>query len=162
MTMGKDLPGQELSKRRAQERDLGGRQRLPARDHPDATSLRSTSATGAGTVLAALALQEFETFDTTNVRTAIERVAARLGNTPPICRQCQRRAPLAAPPLDRFGPARSSRIEPPRPRCLQFSLCGLFPARQGWGFTRRKVLTFLEFLFTPEERSLRRLRARRT
>jgi hypothetical protein len=45
----------------------------------------------------------------TNVRTAIERVAARLGNTPPICRQ---RAPLAAPPLDRFGPARSSRIEP--------------------------------------------------
>jgi hypothetical protein len=43
---------------------------------------------------------------------AIERVAARLGNTPPICRQCQRRAPLGAPPLDRVGPARSSRIEP--------------------------------------------------
>jgi DNA topoisomerase IB len=48
----------------------------------------------------------------TNVRAAIERVAARLGNTPPICGQYQRRAPLAAPPLDRFGPARSSRIEP--------------------------------------------------
>src|SRR5690606_21089205 len=47
----------------------------------------------AGTVLAALALQEFEEFDSEakakkNVRTAIERVAARLGNTPTICRKC--------------------------------------------------------------------------
>jgi DNA topoisomerase-1 len=49
--------------------------------------------TWAGTVLAAMALQEFETFDTAakakkNVRAAIERVAARLGNTPTICRKC--------------------------------------------------------------------------
>ncbi len=49
--------------------------------------------TWAGTVLAALALQEFESFDTEargkkNVRAAIERVAARLGNTPTICRKC--------------------------------------------------------------------------
>ena len=49
--------------------------------------------TWAGTVLAALALQEFETFDTQtmakkNVRAAIERVATRLGNTPTICRKC--------------------------------------------------------------------------
>src|SRR3954447_4971760 len=49
--------------------------------------------TWAGTVLAALALQEFETFDTEakakkNVRAAIERVASRLGNTPTICRKC--------------------------------------------------------------------------
>jgi hypothetical protein len=49
--------------------------------------------TWAGTVLAALALQEFENFDTQakvkkNVRAAIERVAARLGNTPTICRKC--------------------------------------------------------------------------
>ncbi len=49
--------------------------------------------TWAGTVLAALALREFETFDgeagaKKNVRTAIESVAGRLGNTPTICRKC--------------------------------------------------------------------------
>jgi DNA topoisomerase-1 len=49
--------------------------------------------TWAGTVMAALALQEFEAFDTQaaqkkNIRQAIERVAARLGNTPTICRKC--------------------------------------------------------------------------
>jgi len=49
--------------------------------------------TWAGTVLAALALQEFEAFDTQagvkkNVRAAIERVSQRLGNTPTICRKC--------------------------------------------------------------------------
>ena len=49
--------------------------------------------TWAGTVLAAMALQEFETFDSQakakkNVRAAIERVASRLGNTPTICRKC--------------------------------------------------------------------------
>jgi len=49
--------------------------------------------TWAGTVLAALALREFERFDSTaqakrNVVAAIERVAKRLGNTPAICRRC--------------------------------------------------------------------------
>ncbi len=49
--------------------------------------------TWAGTVLAALALQECRSFDTQasakkNLRDAIERVAARLGNTPTICRKC--------------------------------------------------------------------------
>jgi DNA topoisomerase-1 len=49
--------------------------------------------TWAGTVLAALALREFEGFDTEaaakrNIRAAIERVAARLGNTPTVCRKC--------------------------------------------------------------------------
>jgi DNA topoisomerase I len=49
--------------------------------------------TWAGTVMAALALQEFEQFDTKatqkkNLKDAIERVAARLGNTPTICRKC--------------------------------------------------------------------------
>jgi DNA topoisomerase-1 len=46
-----------------------------------------------GTVLAAMALSEFAAFDTKalakkNVRAAIERVAARLGNTTTICRKC--------------------------------------------------------------------------
>jgi DNA topoisomerase I len=49
--------------------------------------------TWAGTVLAALALQEFEQVDTKatqkkNIKAAIERVSARLGNTPTICRKC--------------------------------------------------------------------------
>jgi DNA topoisomerase-1 len=46
-----------------------------------------------GTVLAALALQEFQSFDTQavvkkNIKAAIEHVASRLGNTPTICRKC--------------------------------------------------------------------------
>jgi DNA topoisomerase-1 len=49
--------------------------------------------TWAGTVMAALALQEFEAFDTKatqkkNLKEAIERVSSRLGNTPTICRKC--------------------------------------------------------------------------
>jgi DNA topoisomerase-1 len=46
-----------------------------------------------GTVIAAIALQEFEKFDSQagakrNIRDAIQKVAARLGNTPTICRKC--------------------------------------------------------------------------
>ncbi len=49
--------------------------------------------TWAGTVLAAMALQEFEAFDSEagakkNIVEAIESVAARLGNTPSVCRKC--------------------------------------------------------------------------
>jgi DNA topoisomerase-1 len=49
--------------------------------------------TWAGTVLAAMALAEMKSFDSAaqakrNLRTAIERVAGRLGNTPTICRKC--------------------------------------------------------------------------
>jgi DNA topoisomerase-1 len=49
--------------------------------------------TWAGTVMAALALQEFEAFDSKatqkkNIKQAIERVSGRLGNTPTICRKC--------------------------------------------------------------------------
>jgi len=49
--------------------------------------------TWAGTVAAAWALQEFEAFDSEaeakrNVVAAIEKVAARLGNTPAVCRKC--------------------------------------------------------------------------
>jgi DNA topoisomerase-1 len=49
--------------------------------------------TWAGTVMAALALQEFEAFDSKatqkkNLKAAIERVSSRLGNTPTICRKC--------------------------------------------------------------------------
>jgi DNA topoisomerase-1 len=49
--------------------------------------------TWAGTVLAAMALNELESFDSAaqakrNLRAAIETVAAKLGNTPTICRKC--------------------------------------------------------------------------
>jgi DNA topoisomerase-1 len=49
--------------------------------------------TWAGTVLAAMALSEMQAFDsaaqaTSNLRTAIEKVSARLGNTATICRKC--------------------------------------------------------------------------
>ena len=49
--------------------------------------------TWAGTVLASMALQEFEAFDSEtqakkNIVAAIERVAEKLGNTPSVCRKC--------------------------------------------------------------------------
>ena len=49
--------------------------------------------TWSGTVLAALALAEYEKVDSQaaakrNVRSAIEAVASRLGNTPTVCRKC--------------------------------------------------------------------------
>lgn len=49
--------------------------------------------TWAGTVLAAVALREFEKFETKsqarkNLVQAIEHVAGRLGNTPSVCRKC--------------------------------------------------------------------------
>jgi DNA topoisomerase-1 len=49
--------------------------------------------TWTGTVLAAMALAEYEIVDSEaaakkNIRTAIESVAARLGNTPTVCRKC--------------------------------------------------------------------------
>src|SRR5262249_61487478 len=49
--------------------------------------------TWAGTVMAALALEQLEPFASAahakrNLRAAIAHVAARLGNTPTICRRC--------------------------------------------------------------------------
>jgi DNA topoisomerase I len=49
--------------------------------------------TWAGTVLAAMTLSELQSFDNAaqakrNLRSAIEKVSARLGNTPTICRKC--------------------------------------------------------------------------
>jgi DNA topoisomerase I len=61
--------------------------------------------TWAGTVLAAVALAEFETFDSEaaakrNLRAAIEKVAARLGNTATICRKCYVHPEIIAAYLD--------------------------------------------------------------
>lgn len=92
-----ELPGQELFQ---YIDDEGERRTIDSGDVND--YLRDISGedvtakdfrTWAGTVLAALALHEFERFDTQaaakrNVKQAIEQVSARLGNTPTICRKC--------------------------------------------------------------------------
>lgn len=61
--------------------------------------------TWAGTVLAAMALNELRAFDSAaqakrNLRSAIENVASRLGNTPTICRKCYVHPELLSSYLD--------------------------------------------------------------
>lgn len=93
----RDLPGQELFQ---YVDDDGNRHAIDSADVND--FLRRISGedytakdfrTWSGTILAALALQEFEKFDSEaqakrNVVRAIESVAEKLGNTPSICRKC--------------------------------------------------------------------------
>jgi DNA topoisomerase-1 len=91
-----DLPGQELFQ---YIDDDGARQTIDSADvnaYLKEISGEEFTAkdfrTWAGTVLAALALQEFETFDSKtqakrNILRAIESVAGQLGNTPAICRK---------------------------------------------------------------------------
>ncbi|AXC48733.1 DNA topoisomerase IB [Paracoccus suum] len=92
-----DLPGQHLFQ---YIDDEGGRHDVSSGDVN--AYLREISGsditakdfrTWTGTVLAALALAEYEQVDSQaaakrNVRDAIEKVSARLGNTPTICRKC--------------------------------------------------------------------------
>ena len=92
-----DLPGQELF----QYIDREGRQQKVSSEDVN-EYLRSIAGsdfsakdfrTWAGTVLAAMALAQFERFDTKkqakkNLVAAIETVAERLGNTPAVCRKC--------------------------------------------------------------------------
>ena len=92
-----DLPGQELFQyvdedgqvRDVTSTDVNEYLREITGDDFTAKDFR----TWAGTVLAALALQEFHAFDTKaeakrNVMSAIRSVAQRLGNTPAVCRSC--------------------------------------------------------------------------
>ena len=93
----RDIPGQELF----QYIDAAGEHRTIGSADVN-TYLREITGqdftakdfrTWAGTLLAAMALQEFEKFDTQtqakkNVVQAIESVAKRLGNTPSVCRKC--------------------------------------------------------------------------
>ena len=92
-----ELPGQELFEYVAEDgatRDVNSadvNEYLRAMTGCDFTA--KDFRTWAGTVLAAMALQEFETFDSQaqakkNIVRAIERVAERLGNTPTVCRKC--------------------------------------------------------------------------
>jgi DNA topoisomerase I len=92
-----DLPGQELFQyvdaagvvRGISSADVNAYLREISGQDVTAKDFR----TWAGTVLAALALRGFEPFDShaaakRNIKSAIESVAARLGNTPTICRKC--------------------------------------------------------------------------
>jgi DNA topoisomerase I len=104
-----DLPGQDLF----QYLDEDGQQQSITSADVNAYLKEITGAditakdfrTWAGTVLAAMALAEFEGFDTQakakkNVRAAIERVSSRLGNTPTICRKCYVHPEVLASYLD--------------------------------------------------------------
>lgn len=92
-----DLPGQELfqyldddgQQQRITSEDVNNYLREIAGAEFSAKDFR----TWAGTVLAAVALRQFERFDTKaqakkNLVAAVERVAERLGNTPSVCRKC--------------------------------------------------------------------------
>ncbi|WP_151632423.1 DNA topoisomerase IB [Noviherbaspirillum aerium] len=93
----RDLPGQELFQYiddDGQQRSIGS---ADVNDYLRAITGEDYTAkdfrTWSGTVLAALALQEYEKFDSDaqakkNVVRAIESVAEKLGNTPSICRKC--------------------------------------------------------------------------
>ena len=92
-----DLPGQELFQYLdddGQPRTIGsGDVNAYLRELTGEDFTAKDFRTWAGTVLAALALQEFEAFDSQaqakkNVVRAIEAVARRLGNTPTVCRKC--------------------------------------------------------------------------
>jgi DNA topoisomerase I len=92
-----DLPGQELFQYLDETGELRGVSSTDVNAYLKAITGRDITAkdfrTWYGTVLAALALQEFQSSDTKvaqkkAVKAAIERVAARLGNTPTICRKC--------------------------------------------------------------------------
>lgn len=92
-----DIPGQHLFQYLD---DDGERQKITSTEvnaYLRRVSGRDVTAkdfrTWTGTVLAALALSEFEAFDSEtaakrNIREAIEKVATTLGNTPAICRKC--------------------------------------------------------------------------
>jgi len=92
-----DLPGQELfqyidadgRRQRVDSDDVNGYLQEISGEEFTAKDFRTWS----GTVLAAVALQELERFEShaqakKNLSRAIENVAGRLGNTPTICRKC--------------------------------------------------------------------------
>jgi DNA topoisomerase-1 len=93
----RDLPGQDLfqyldedgERRTVGSSDVNDYLRTITGEDYTAKDFRTWS----GTVLAAMALQEFEAVDSDtqakkNVVRAIESVAERLGNTPSVCRKC--------------------------------------------------------------------------
>ena len=92
-----DLPGQDLLQYVDEHGEVQQITSNDVNDYLKTISGQDITAkdfrTWAGTVLAAMALSEMQSFDSEaqakrNVRAAIEKVSARLGNTPTICRKC--------------------------------------------------------------------------
>jgi DNA topoisomerase-1 len=92
-----DLPGQELFQFVDDDGECHDVRSEDVNDYLREISGQDFTAkdfrTWAGTVLAAMALREFEKFDTKaqakkNVVAAIEAVAKKLGNTPAVCKKC--------------------------------------------------------------------------
>ena len=92
-----ELPGQELLQYIDEEGNCRDVTSTDVNEYLKEITGRDITAkdfrTWAGTVLAAMALTELESFDSTaqakrNLRAAIEKVSARLGNTSTICRKC--------------------------------------------------------------------------
>lgn len=93
----RDLPGQELFQYIDEEGETHSIDSSDVNEYLRTITGEDYTAkdfrTWSGTVLAALALQEFEKFDSEtqakkNIVRAIESVAEKLGNTPSICRKC--------------------------------------------------------------------------
>jgi DNA topoisomerase-1 len=93
----RDLPGQDLFQYLDEDGERHTVGSADVNDYLRAITGEDYTAkdfrTWSGTVLAALALQEFEAVDSDaqarkNVVRAIESVARRLGNTPSVCRKC--------------------------------------------------------------------------
>jgi DNA topoisomerase-1 len=104
-----DLPGQELFEYVDEEGNVQDVGSSDVNDYLREISGEDFTAkdfrTWAGTVLAAMALQEFEAFDSDaqakkNVVRAIERLSQRLGNTPSVCRKCWVHPAILASYLD--------------------------------------------------------------
>jgi len=92
-----ELPGQELIQYVDEEGNCRDVTSTDVNDYLREIAGKDITAkdfrTWAGTVLAAMALNELESFDSAaqakrNLRAAIEKVSAQLGNTPTICRKC--------------------------------------------------------------------------
>jgi DNA topoisomerase-1 len=91
-----DLPGQELFAYETESgiHDVGSSEvNAYIREISGSDFTAKDFRTWAGTVLAAIALREFESFSSVaqakkNIVTAIEAVASLLGNTPAVCRKC--------------------------------------------------------------------------
>jgi DNA topoisomerase I len=104
-----ELPGQELLQYLDEE---GNAQAITSSDvNTYLKAITGTEITAkdfrtwAGTVLAAIALSEMQSFESAgeakrNLRNAIKDVAARLGNTPTICRKCYVHPELVTSYLD--------------------------------------------------------------
>jgi DNA topoisomerase I len=145
-----DLPGQELFQYVDDDGEVRDVDSIDVNDYVrDITGQDFTAKdfrTWAGTVAAAWALEGFEAFDSEaeakrNVVEAIESVAARLGNTPAVCRKCYVHPAILDAYMDgsipgamtrRAGKARSAGLEPEEAVVL-----GLLQHRQNRGADRR-------------------------